>query len=124
MTFEADFYSTLSGHAGLTAIVSNRIVPAHEDQPAAPYVVYTVIFTDTFYTLAGSSSTTRARVQVDCYANDYDTTVASAAAVIAAIPQSGTPICRAAHYEQDLGIEPSTRLYRRLLEFSIFHRSS
>jgi hypothetical protein len=123
MTFEADLYAALSGAAGLTALVENRIGPSHDQTPTAPYVVYTPIFGESFYTLAGASSMTRVRLQVDCYADHPDTSAAIAEAVIDAIPQSGA-LHRASHSNQDLGMEEDTRLFRRMVEFSIFHRSS
>jgi hypothetical protein len=123
MTFESDLYAALSGAAGLTALVGTRISPSHEQTPTAPYVVYTPIFGESFYTLAGASSMTRVRLQVDCYADHPDTSAAIAEAVISAIPQSGA-LHRASHSNQGLGMEEDTRLFRRLVEFSIFHRSS
>jgi hypothetical protein len=124
MSLESDLYAQLSGSAGLTALVSDRIWPSYAaDGTATPYVVYSPIFDGAIYFLEGTSDETRARVQIDCYAEDPDTAAAVALAVIAAIPQTGD-IHRAAHFNQDLGIEPGTRLYRRLLEFSIFHRSA
>jgi hypothetical protein len=123
VTFEADLYAALSGAAGLSALVGNRIGPSHEQTPTAPYVVYTPIFGESFYTLSGASSMTRVRLQVDCYADHPDTSAAIAEAVIAAIPQSGA-LHRASHSNQDLGMEEDTRLFRRMVEFSLFHRSS
>jgi hypothetical protein len=123
MTFESDLYAALAGSAGLSALVADRISPSHEQQPVAPYVVYTPIFSDSLYSLAGASSMTRIRLQVDCYAEDADSAMAIASAVINAVPQSGA-LHRASHSNHDLGMETDTRLYRRMVEMSIFHRPS
>lgn len=122
MTFEADFYAALAGAAGLTSLVGNKIAPSHEQTPSAPYVVYTPVFGENFYSLGGASTMERVRVQVDCYADDPDTAASIALAVIAAIPQSGA-LHRASHSNQDLGMEDGTRLYRRMVEMSVFRRS-
>jgi hypothetical protein len=123
MTFESDLYAALSGAAGLTALVGNRISPSHDQTPTAPYVVFTPIYGESFYTLAGASTMTRVRLQVDCYADHPDTAASIAEAVIAAIPQSGF-LHRSSHSNQDFGMEEETRLFRRMVEFSVFHRSS
>lgn len=123
MSFESDLYAELSGDAGLTALVSDRIYPSHASEGAeAPYVVYAPIFNEAIYALEGAGNMSKVRLQVDCYAEDPDEAASVARAVIAAIPESGA-LLRASHSNQDLGLEEGTRLFRRLLEFSIFHRS-
>lgn len=127
MSFETDLYAALSGAAGLAALVGDAIIPSHENEGAPAnrkFVVYTPIFDDKRYDLDGPTSMSKVRLQVDCYAEDQDSAMAIADAVIAAIPVTGFPLHRTAHSEQDLGMEPDTRLFRRMLEFSIFHRSS
>lgn len=122
MSFETDFYAAISVPA-VSALVSGRISPSHQSEASAPpYVVYTPIFNETRYALEGPLDGRKVRVQVDCYAEDPDTAMAIAASVVAAIPVTGWPLHRTAHTEQDLGLEPDTRLFRRMLEFSIFHR--
>jgi hypothetical protein len=124
MSLESDFYSVLSSASGLTTLVSDRIVPSHAgDGTSAPYVVYTTIFGEAIYSLSGAGEMSRVRMQVDCYAEDPDTAMAIALAVIDAVPETGA-LCRAAHSNQDLGMETDTRLYRRMVEMSIFHRPS
>lgn len=125
MSFESDFYAKLIAASGLTALVSEQIVPSDASQGAsAPYVVYTPIFNDARYDLDGEGDMARVRVQVDCYAEKPDDAAAIALAVIAAIPQTGWPVHRAGHVNQDLGLEPGTRLYRRMVEMVVFHRTS
>lgn len=126
MSFESDLYSALGGNATLSNLVGGRIVPSHAGQgTAAPYVVYTPIFNDARYDLDGDTGVAKVRLQVDCYAEDpegADQAAAIARAVIEALPETGWPLHRTAHSNQDLGLEAGTRLFRRLLEFSVFHR--
>jgi hypothetical protein len=125
MSLESDLYAELSGDAGLTTLVGESIYPSHVSEgTATPFVVYSTVFHEGIYHLDGDTDLTRARMQVDCYAEDPDTASSIALAVIAAIPETGRPIHRSAHSNRDLGLDPDTRLFRRMLEFSIFHRSS
>lgn len=122
MSLESDLYNHLISDATLTGFVGDRIWPSHASEgSASPFIVYNAVFHEGIYSLEGRANMSRARLQVDCYANDPDTAAEIAEAVIEAIPESGA-IHRAAHSNQDLGIEVGTRLFRRLLEFSIFHR--
>lgn len=125
MSFESDLYSALMASAGLTALVSDRVEPSHASKGATPpYVVYTPIFNDERYDLDGPGGLAHVRLQVDCYAEDADAAAAIARAVIAAVPSTGWPLHKTAHSNQDLGLEAETRLYRRLVELSIVHRST
>ena len=123
MSLESDFYTVLNV-VGVTALVGDRIAPSHEaDGVVAPYVVYQPIFAEGKYDLDGDTGASRVRMQVDCYATDADAAAAIALVVIAAVPETGWPLHRTGHSNQDLGFEgPETRLYRRLVEFSIHHR--
>lgn len=123
MSFESDLYAELSGDVDLIALVSDRIYPSHAAEGTAfPFVVYTPIFNEAIYSLGGSGDMAKVRLQVDCYAENPDTAAEIARAVIAAIPESGD-LHRASHSNQDLGLEEDTRLFRRMIEFSIFHSS-
>jgi hypothetical protein len=124
MTFEADLYAELSSDAGVIAFVGTEIWPSHASEGARPpYIVYTPIASEAFYNLSDSSDMKRIRLQVDCYATDPDTAASIARAVITAIPVTGQ-LHRTSHNDQDLGMEEDTRLFRRMVELSIFHRSS
>lgn len=124
MSFETDLYAELAADADLAALVADRIVPSHQDQPAAPYVVYTPIFNAENYDLDGPTGVSRVRLQVDCYAEDQDTARLIGTAVIAAVPESGWPLHGICINEQDLGLDPGARLVRRMVEFRLFHKSS
>lgn len=123
MSFETDLYAALSGNAPLAALVSDRIGPSHAAEGVAPpYVVYTPIYNEARYDLEGATGVSKVRLQVDCYSEDVDQAAAIALAVIEAIPETGWPLHRTGHADQDLGLEPGTRFFRRLVEFSLFHR--
>jgi hypothetical protein len=125
MTFEADLYAALSGAAGLTALVGTEIHPSHaiDGVSSRTYIVYTPVTAEPLYSLAGAGTMTRVRLQVDCYAEDQDMCMNVALAVVDAIPQTGA-LCRGAHSNQDFGLDEEVRLFRRIVEFSIFHRST
>lgn len=123
MSLETDFYAAISVSA-VSSLVGGRVTPSHMSEGALPpFVVYTPIFAEPRYDLEGQTTLTKGRIQVDCYAEDADTAMAIADAVIAAVPVTGWPLHRTGHTEQDLGMETDTRLFRRMLEFDIFHRS-
>jgi hypothetical protein len=125
VSFETDLYAELSSDAPLVALVGNEIVPSHASQgvSAREFVVYTPIFNEAKYDLDGDTGAARVRLQVDCYSETQDGAAEIARAVIAAIPETGWPLHRTGHSNQDLGLESETRLFRRLVEFSIHHRS-
>lgn len=125
MTFESDLYSLLSSSSGLTNLVGDRIVPSHRiEGVGTPYLVYTVVQQTPFYYMeSGAGNMSRVLLQVDGYAEDPDTAALIALAVVAAIPQTGA-LHRADHTNRDLGMEEDTRLFRRMVEFSLFHRTS
>lgn len=125
MSFESDLYAELIGDSGLTALVGQQIVPSDASEGAVPpFVIYTPIYNEARYDLDGDTGVSRVRLQIDCYAATQDDAAAIALAVIAAIPESGWPLHRTGHVNQDLGLEVGTRLFRRMVEFSIFHRTT
>ena len=126
MSFEADFYAALVADATLVAVVANRVYPELAPQaPTAPFVVFTRVFTEPKNSLDGfATNLEKIRVQVDCYAVAFDDLIALSAAVAAAVPDDGTwPVHGLLINEVDFGLEENTRLLRRMLEFSVFHRS-
>jgi hypothetical protein len=122
VSFESDFYSTIAV-AGVTTLVGTEIWPSHASEGASsPYITYTTVYDEPFYSIDGESNVTRVRVQVDCYSEDVDQAASISRAVINSIPESGT-LCRVRHTNQDMGLETETRLFRRMVEFTIFYRS-
>ena len=124
MTFETDLYAEFSSDGTLVGLVGDQIMPSHGSEGAEPPFVVYLPMIEPRYDLDGQTALSRVRLQVDCYAETPDHAAAVAAAVIGAIPQSGWPLHRTGHTEQDLGLEDGTRLFRRMLEFSIVHRST
>lgn len=125
MSFETEWYSMLNV-AGVTALVGDRIIPVHEAEgTSAPYVAWQRIATNPANVLEGTTPlSNRVRVQVDCYAEDFDSSIELAAAVRAAVPGYGGTLHGLCINEFDLGFEVQARLFRRVLEFSMFHRSA
>lgn len=69
MTIEADLYTRLTGHAGLSALVSTRVYPLLAPQDATlPYVTYQRISAPVLHTFARGAPATQARFQFDAYA--------------------------------------------------------
>lgn len=85
-------YGLLSVNAGVTALVSTRIYPDNVPQNAVfPYIAFQLIQTQPLDTKEGASPLDTLTIQVDCYAQNYDTAQAISTAVRAAIDRySGT----------------------------------
>lgn len=127
MSFESDLYGILSGHSGLTALVpGDRIQPGYAAQGIdAPFVIYNRIFSEPVSGLDGfTSGLERVRVQVDCYAGTFDEAIAIAAQARAAIQaETGTRNIRGICMNEMDFYEEDTHLFRRMLEFALFHRT-
>ena len=75
-------YGLLSGQSAITNIVSTRIYPISVPQFADfPFVVYTTTDTEPTMTKDGSSPLDVITVQIDMYANDFDTNTTLAGAI-------------------------------------------
>ena len=67
-----DVYARLTGHAGLGALVSDRIYPEHLPQnPTYPAVTYFQVGGPRDHSLAGSSGLAVTQWQVDAWATSY-----------------------------------------------------
>lgn len=124
MTFEADIKAHLQADATLVALVADRIYPVIRPQNAAlPAVTYTAPAPDEVNTLAGRSDSLRNyRLQVDCWAESHAAVVAMANAVRSRMNTAASAF-RAVLYP-GTGLddyESDTRLYRRMLEFSVWY---
>lgn len=117
-------FRTLLASAAVTALVSDRIFPVLAEQSCTrPYIVYSRASSDPQNSLGGfTAALERIRWQVDCYAETFDSAIAIAAAVRAAVAAGGSGIQGICINELDF-FEDDTRLFRRLVEFSVFHRS-
>lgn len=90
MSIETSLYSTLTGDAGVSALIGTRVYPNLAPEGAAhPLVAYSVISGSHIDTIPGTGDTTRKLVQIDCHANTYSSAKAVAAAVISALEGDG-----------------------------------
>lgn len=127
MSFESDFNTTLLDFSGLTNLVSvDNIQPGFAAEGIGrPFVVWTRVFSEPQSGLDGfTSGLERVRVQVDCYAESFDSVIAIASQVRAAVDAvDGDNNLRGVCINEMDDFEEDTRLYRRMVEFSVFHRS-
>jgi hypothetical protein len=127
MSFEADLKAHLQAAATIAGVVADRITPLiRQERAAPPALVYTVISTEDNGNLAGSAGGAtggldRFRVQIDGYAETHAVMIALRLAVRARMTSAASSF-RAVllpgggeQYEQD------TKLYRFLLEFSVWY---
>jgi len=90
MTIETTLFSTLSGAAGVSALVSSRIYPnVAPESVTFPYLVYSVISSERMHTLPGVANMQRKTIQIDCNATTYSGAKALATAVISALEGDG-----------------------------------
>lgn len=116
MNFDQAIYTELRAHAGLGSIPIRPDVAAQSD--VAPYVVYTLVYNAPNWTLTGPSTLDNAHYQFDVYAKDRQAAIQLADLVTAAITQS--PVLTGVPLNATSSYEPDTKLYRRMLEFSIW----
>lgn len=116
MNFDQAIYAALRAYPGLETIKIRPDVAEQGD--VAPYVVYSLIYNAPNWTLAGPSTLDNAHYQVDIYAPIRQQALDFADLITAAITQSavltGVPLNVTSSYE------PETKLYRRMLEFSVW----
>ena len=90
MSIESDLYATLSGAAGVTALVSTRIYPnLVPENVANPCIDYSLITGTKLHTLIGQNDMRRALIQISCHGDTYASAKAVAVAVIAALQGNG-----------------------------------
>ncbi|AYD87663.1 hypothetical protein W2_gp011 [Caulobacter phage W2] len=133
---EDAFFAHVTGNAAFAALASDRLYPVDFPQrPVYPAAVYQVAGGQHLFSQGGSSGLARKRLQVDCYAEDYDTMKALAGAVIdachgfkgfVAIPDSD-PVevqglfCTMEHdAPESRARESGPKVRRRTLEFAVW----
>lgn len=107
----------------LSGVAGARIYPMLAPQPATtPYVVYTRVVSQVENVMAGNGNPpiNQTRLQIDVYSKTYSEANSVAQAVTAAM--LAWNIQNVNISSQDL-FEPDTRLYRVMLEYSIWHAS-
>lgn len=72
MGIEADLYTRLTGHAGLSALVATRVYPLVAPQDGTlPYVTYQRISGTVHHQFARTAVATQARYQFDVWAGSF-----------------------------------------------------
>ena len=113
MSIETTLYTTLTGDAGVSALVSTRVYPNPAPEGASkPLVSYFVVSGTRITTIPGVGDATRKRVQINCHANTYSSAKAVAAAVIAALEGDGY-----LELEYDL-YDPDTQTHTVVIDWS------
>jgi len=90
MSIETDLYSTLSGAAGVTALVSTRIYPGVVPESASkPCIEYSTVIGTRDATLSGVGNPDHKMIQINCHANTYTSAKSVASAVYSALEGNG-----------------------------------
>jgi hypothetical protein len=123
MSFEASLKSLL-GAAGVAALVGERAYPLKLPQSATkPAVTYTRVAGLPANDLDGDDGDLiNVRLQLDCWAEQFDDVRAVAEAVRAAIMAS-TSLTGLVNFDQDF-YEDDTKLYRTMLDCSFWYRTT
>ncbi len=119
MALAEDIYSTLSGDAAVSALVSTRIYPLKMPQnPVMPAITYRRVSGARISSIDGITQTDNPRYQVDVWGSSYDSVRSVVEPVIQAMDGSATfkavMITDLDFYEDD------TTLYRAAVDFSIW----
>lgn len=112
-TMDQAVQAALAGVAGISG-ASQQIAP-QGTQP--PYIVWFWVVSTTNNSLDGASNVQNSRLQVDVFAKDVATRKTIADAAVAAM--AGLAYASIQLTSQDL-YEPDVKLFRRILEFSIW----
>jgi hypothetical protein len=121
MSLEADLRTYLLTQTGVTNLVGSRIHPSRlPDNPTLPAVVYQRI--STLHNLAsGNVPLTRARIQLDVWADSYAEAVTGAEALHAALDMvSATGIHASFPEDDESGYDESALKHRRRIDMFIW----
>ena len=127
---EEQIFSILTADSGLSAIVDSRIYPMSIPQEGrTPCIVYQKITGPRLYDHGGESGLAYPRFQFSCWANSYSGAKALADALRSAFSaysdRSATVPVHVAFIEAELDdYEPETKLYRRIMDFRVWHEES
>jgi hypothetical protein len=122
VSFEAALKSHLQADATLAALVADRIHPVIRPQEGVlPAVTYQVVSLDQVSALGGRSDTLRnIRLQVDCWGKAHSDVLSVESAVRARMDTAATSFRSVLSPGGLDDYEPDTKLYRRMLEFSVW----
>lgn len=128
MSIETALYTQLSSHAGLSALVDNRIYPVLAPQNVAlPFVAYFKVSNQREYTHQGYAGLSKVRMQISCYGDDYSDVKAVAIQVTAAMevwPAAVTAV-QAVFQDNETDIfEDGVMLYHIALDFFVWYASA
>ena len=132
MTIEEALYTHLSGNAGLSALVSNRIYPMIMPQDVAlPAVTYQKISGERMHTLQTDPGVASPRFQFNCWGSSYSSAKAVAVKVKDALKDftgtlggaGGVTVLRVVGPEDELDdYDAETETFRTILDFFIWHQ--
>lgn len=113
MSVETSLYSTLTGNSGVSALIATRLYPLVLPQkPTLPAATYQRISTRPVSTRSGNGLDF-VRMQIDCYGATYANAKALAAAVVAALTNTG-------QLQQMMdGFDDTPEIYRVSVDFLI-----
>ena len=116
MSVEDTLYTTLSGNAGIAALVSTRIFPdAIPEDKALPAVVYSRTGTDPYPSLSGADFGADITLNIQSWAKTRTQADQIGGAIEAAL--LGTDFYKVA---RDVGMDPETGLFATILSYEIF----
>jgi len=126
MGFEADLVAHLRADSALVTLVGERITPVIRQQSSVrPALVYTLIFGDAQTDLDGDDGDLlQLRVQLDAWATTYADAAQIAERVRLRMQTAASTIKAVPLNTGTADFEPSTKLYRVLMEFSCWYRTS
>ena len=130
MGIEADLYTHLRDHTGLSALISGRVYPLTMPQDVTlPAVVYQRVTGPREYSFTGSSGLAHPRFQVSVWAETYASAKDVAEQIKVALGGynggmgSGGTLVYGSFIENELDFyEPDTRLYHVPVDFTMWHR--
>lgn len=123
---EAAIYSGLTGHAGLSALVSTRVYPMRKPQAIAyPAITFGRVTTTREHTITNVAQVAEGRFQFDVWAETYDETVAITEELLEAIRAlasvSGITVYERTVEDEGDMFEPEVELFRRSIEATILY---
>jgi hypothetical protein len=116
VTVESDFYTLLSGNAGVTALVSTRLYPdALPEECAYPAIVFARTRTEPYLGISGQAFGADVDLSVGCWAQTR--TAADAAAVAVEAVLAGSTFNRIG---REAVMDPDTGLLATILTVTTF----
>lgn len=121
MSVTEDVVATLTGDAGLSALVGTRVYPVLAPQGTTrPFVTYQRIGADNRAVLGGEVSGDQEQIQLDAWADSYTQAHAVTAAVIAAMDGASTFSSARVTGPIDRDFERDTQLYGSMTGYSVW----